>query len=212
MNDATRTQIETAVKTHKVVLFMKGNRRFPQCGFSATVAGILDRLLPGYETFNVLEDPALREGIKEYSQWPTIPQLYIDGEFIGGCDIVKALFASGELAARLGVSDAPRVKPLTAPELKSLRDRGEKLELFDVRTPAERQIASLPETRLLDEAARDYILGLPRDTRLVFHCHHGIRSQRAAEYFLQQGFTNVLNLEGGIDAWSQLVDPSVRRY
>jgi monothiol glutaredoxin len=76
---------------------MKGTRSFPQCGFSATVVQILNQLVPSYETINVLTDPAIREGIKEYAQWPTIPQLYVKGEFIGGCDIVKEMYASGEL-------------------------------------------------------------------------------------------------------------------
>ncbi len=111
MNDQVRTQIETAVKSHKVVLFMKGNRSFPQCGFSATVVSILNQLVPAYETINVLADPALRDGIKEYSQWPTIPQLYVGGEFVGGCDIVKSLHASGELQKLLGVPVKETVPP-----------------------------------------------------------------------------------------------------
>ena len=113
MNDQVRSKIESAVKSNKVVLFMKGNRTFPQCGFSATVVSILNQLVPKYETFNVLEDPALRDGIKEYSQWPTIPQLYVDGEFVGGCDIVKSLHASGELGKLLG---AP-VKEVAPPKI-----------------------------------------------------------------------------------------------
>ena len=306
MNDQVRTQIETAVKSHKVVLFMKGNRSFPQCGFSATVVSILNQLVPAYETINVLADPALRDGIKEYSQWPTIPQLYVGGEFVGGCDIVKSLHASGELQKLLGVpvketvpptivlspsaaqalSDAAsqadggvlrmeanerfqyqlyfgdkaasdvivtsagltihvdpasagrldgtsidfvdgpggagfkivspnepaRVKLLAPKALKAMLDGGEKLELFDVRGPEERQLAAIAGARPLDEAGQRYLMGLSRDALVVFHCHHGGRSQKAAEHFLQQGFKNVYNLEGGIDAWSQTVDPSLRRY
>jgi len=102
MDENVRTQIDDTIKKHKVVLFMKGTRSFPQCGFSATVVGILNQLVPSFATVNVLTDAKVREGIKEYSQWPTIPQLYIDGEFIGGCDIVKALHASGELQKKLG--------------------------------------------------------------------------------------------------------------
>jgi len=102
MNDATRAQIDELVKKNNVVLFMKGSRHFPQCGFSATVTRILDGYLPKYETVNVLSSPEIREGIKEYSSWPTIPQLYIDGKFVGGCDIVKELDQSGELARLLG--------------------------------------------------------------------------------------------------------------
>ena len=93
----TRTRIEEILKSDKVVLFMKGTPEAPQCGFSATVVQILDQLLPEYTTVNVLADPEIREGIKEYASWPTIPQLYVNGEFQGGCDIVRELYASGEL-------------------------------------------------------------------------------------------------------------------
>ena len=85
-------------------------------------------------------------------------------------------------------------------------DRGEPLVLVDVRTPAERAIATIEGARLLDQTCHDALLELDRDTALVFQCHHGIRSQAAAEYFEQAGFSNLYNLEGGIDAWSRLVD------
>jgi monothiol glutaredoxin len=101
MNDSTRARIEGLVKDHPVLLFMKGNRQRPQCGFSATVVQILDTLLPEYRTVNVLEDPEIRDGIKEYSSWPTIPQLYLGGEFQGGCDIVVEMYQSGELQQKL---------------------------------------------------------------------------------------------------------------
>ena len=94
---AIHQKIDDIVKSDKVVLFMKGNRNFPQCGFSATVVQILGGLTDDYTTVNVLEDPDIRQGVKDYAQWPTIPQLYIDGEFVGGCDIVKEMFESGEL-------------------------------------------------------------------------------------------------------------------
>lgn len=97
MNDSTRDRIDQLVKGQRVLLFMKGNRQMPQCGFSAQVVRILDSILPEYQTVNVLEDAEIREGVKEYSQWPTIPQLYVDGEFQGGCDIVTELYQSGEL-------------------------------------------------------------------------------------------------------------------
>jgi monothiol glutaredoxin len=104
MDDETRSRIDDLVKNHRVLLFMKGDRRFPQCGFSATVVQILDSLLPEYTTVNVLEDPAIREGVKEYSSWPTIPQLYVDGEFQGGCDIIREMYETGELQQRLAGS------------------------------------------------------------------------------------------------------------
>jgi monothiol glutaredoxin len=81
------------------MLFMKGTPQFPQCGFSAAVVQILDYLGVDYGAENVLADPAMRQGIKDYSDWPTIPQLYVKGEFVGGCDIVKEMFESGELKA-----------------------------------------------------------------------------------------------------------------
>ena len=99
----TRERIDTLVRENEVLLFMKGDRQAPQCGFSATVVEILDGLLPDYATVDVLADPAVRQGVKEYSSWPTIPQLYVRGEFLGGCDIVRELYATGELAERLGV-------------------------------------------------------------------------------------------------------------
>lgn len=89
--------IEDAVKTNEVMLFMKGTPQFPQCGFSSVVTQVLDYLGVEFSSRNVLEDQSLREGIKEYSNWPTIPQLYVKGEFVGGCDIVKEMFESGEL-------------------------------------------------------------------------------------------------------------------
>jgi len=101
MNDSTRARIDGLVKGHPVMLFMKGNRQRPQCGFSATVVQILDSLLPEYQTVDVLADPEIREGIKEYSSWPTVPQLYVSGEFQGGCDIVIEMYQNGELQEKL---------------------------------------------------------------------------------------------------------------
>ena len=97
MTDAVHAEIDTAVKNNDVVLFMKGTPVFPQCGFSSTVVQILDYLGVEYLTTNVLENQVIREGIKSYSDWPTIPQLYVKGEFVGGCDIVKEMFEQGEL-------------------------------------------------------------------------------------------------------------------
>ena len=301
-----KSQIDGLVQANKVVLFMKGNRHFPQCGFSAQVAKILNELVPKYETVNVLSDPTLREGIKEYSSWPTIPQLYVDGQFVGGCDIVKEMYASGELQKLLGVkvkeveppkitvsekaksalkdasgesaddvlrleisdqfqhelffgskqggdieveaggvrffldratamrasglsidfvdtpdggafklenpNEPPRVRPMRVNELKALFDKGEPVELFDVRTPAERERASIEKSVHLDEKGEKRLLSLDKNARIVFFCHHGQRSRMAAERLLREGWRNVYNLEGGIEAWSTQVDPSVPRY
>jgi monothiol glutaredoxin len=304
LNAALRARFDDLVKTHKVVLFMKGTRRAPACGFSAQVVTILDELLPSYETVDVLSNAEVRDGIKEYSQWPTIPQLYIEGRFVGGCDIVREMHAGGELMKLLGVSDEaeaptiaisaaaakalhkaregegellhleidagyryglffgpreandvavehagltvlmsratarradglsidyvegpggagfkitsphepPKVRELAPTELRAMMDRGEAFELFDVRTPRERAIASIPGATLLDAEVERKIRDLSRTTPLVFHCHHGGRSRSAAEHFLALGFQKVYNLRGGIDAWSETVDPSVARY
>lgn len=304
LNESLRKQISELVAHNRVVLFMKGTRQMPQCGFSAQVVQILDGLVPSYETVDVLRSPKLRDGIKEFSQWPTIPQLFIGGQFIGGCDIVREMNASGELPKLLrtevpepatptiivseaatkalgaaaadaggdslrlkvdanfqydlsfgprepgdievnqngltllldrpsasranGVSlefvDGPsggfkinnpneprKVKQLSAPELKTMLERDE-VTLFDVRPEDERAIARIVAARSLDAAGQKYLLGLDRNTPIAFHCHHGIRSQEAAQQLLREGFRNVYNLKGGIDAWSQSIDPSVPRY
>lgn len=302
-----RSKLESLIASDQVVLFMKGSRSFPQCGFSAAVVQILDSLVPSYSTVNVLADPAVRDGIKAYSDWPTIPQLYVRGEFVGGSDIVRQLHASGELQQKLGALAAPAappaitvtakaaavlkaaladagagdvihlsidgkfehgldvgpreatsvtaesggvtvqldaasarraagvvvdyiegpggqgfkidnpnrpaaVKAIGPTELKALLDAGTVKHLYDVRTPQERATASIAGARLLDDAALAELEQLDKSTPVAFHCHHGGRSQNAAEHFLQQGFKQVYNLAGGIDAWSAQVDPSVPRY
>ncbi|WP_300543081.1 Grx4 family monothiol glutaredoxin [Maricaulis sp.] len=93
--------IKSTIENNDVVLFMKGTPVFPQCGFSSVVARVLDHLQVDFESVNVLEDDGIRQGIKEYSNWPTIPQLYIKGEFVGGCDIVKEMFETGEMQTYL---------------------------------------------------------------------------------------------------------------
>jgi len=90
-------RIQALINNNRVLVFMKGNRAIPMCGFSATVVQVLDRLGATYETVDVLEDSEIREGVKAFSNWPTIPQVYIDGKFIGGCDIVRDMYQRGEL-------------------------------------------------------------------------------------------------------------------
>jgi len=97
----TRTRIEETVAANDVVLFMKGTALFPQCGFSSRAVSILDHLGVAFETVDVLQDPEIRQGIKEYSDWPTVPQLYVKGEFIGGSDIMMEMFEAGELQTLL---------------------------------------------------------------------------------------------------------------
>ena len=304
ISDALRSRISGLVTQQPVVLFMKGTRRSPQCGFSAQVVQILDELVPEYETIDVLSSAELRDGIKEFSQWPTIPQLFVNGEFVGGCDIVRALKESGELGALLSVPSAPPrlpsihisaaalaafrgalgdaegevlhleidgkfqndlyfapraentlevvvdglnlyldresarradglridfvegassgfkienpnqppvVKQLSPAETKALLDQGG-VQVFDVRPEHERALASIPSARPLDQAGQAYLFALDRNTPIAFLCHHGMRSQSAAEQILGEGFRNVYNIRGGIHAWSESVDPSVPRY
>ena len=308
LDDAVRQEIQSTIEANEVVLFMKGDRRSPQCGFSATVIGILDSILTDYHTVDVLSAPHIRDGIKDLSSWPTIPQLYVKGEFVGGCDIVQEMIGSGELYEALGlepveviqpkiqISDtaaaalaqaasehggagrelhlsvdatfqshlsiapqtpadveaitssgltllldpisasradgitidvadtpngqafkvdnpnAPRVQSMSVGQLKALIDAGAPIELLDVRTPEERAIAAIPGAVLLNESEAARIESLPRDTMLVLHCHHGGRSAQAAEQFVSLGFVEVHNVVGGIEAWSQEIDPDVPRY
>ena len=100
--DPVKERIESDLKTNDVVLYMKGTPVFPQCGFSAAVVQVLTHMGVKFKGINVLEDPSIRQGIKDFSNWPTIPQLYVKGEFVGGCDIVREMFQSGELQALLG--------------------------------------------------------------------------------------------------------------
>ncbi|MBW2508192.1 MAG: Grx4 family monothiol glutaredoxin [Deltaproteobacteria bacterium] len=101
MEETLRDRIQGIIDSNEVVLFMKGTKHFPQCGFSATVVEVLRRSGSEFQDVNVLEDPAIRQGIKEFANWPTIPQLYVRGQFIGGCDIVREMYENGELGALL---------------------------------------------------------------------------------------------------------------
>ena len=97
MTTDVQASIDEAVKSNDVLLFMKGTPTFPQCGFSSVVVQVLDLIGASYQAVNVLDDMDVREGIKAYSDWPTIPQLYVKGEFVGGCDIIKEMYETGEL-------------------------------------------------------------------------------------------------------------------
>ena len=306
LDSNTREKIDSLIQSSDVMLFMKGNREAPQCGFSATVVRILDTLVPDYDTADVLQDADIRNGIKTYSSWPTIPQLYVRGEFIGGCDIIQELFGSGELHEKLGVDtgdtsapelaispaavdelakalaggapgqvlhlsidarfqnglslgpeapgdisvqagglelfmdritagrangltidvadtaqgrgfaidnpNAPQVNQMTVADLKAAMDNGGAFELLDVRTPEERALASLDGSNLLGQDEAQRVNGLPKNTMLVFYCHHGDRSQQAAEHFAARGFKNVHNVVGGIQSWSEDIDSNVPQY
>jgi monothiol glutaredoxin len=110
MIDAVHERIEREIDEHDVVLFMKGTPVFPQCGFSNLVVQVLSHLGVKFRGIDVLSDPTLRQGIKDFSDWPTVPQLYVKGEFVGGCDIIREMFQTGELAQLMttrGVKTAP---------------------------------------------------------------------------------------------------------
>ena len=119
---------------------------------------------------------------------------------------------SGTVSDHSPAQEHPPIRQLSASELAALLASGAAVELVDVRTEHERAIAMIAGSRLLDQAYHDALMLRDRDTALVFQCHHGIRSQHAAEYFQKQGFRNLSNLQGGIDAWSVFVDASVPRY
>jgi monothiol glutaredoxin len=101
MTEALKSRIESTIRKQRVMLFMKGSPSMPQCGFSAAVVGVLKEIGVTFDSHNILADPEIREGLKEYSSWPTFPQLYVDGKLVGGSDIVRAMHARGELAPLL---------------------------------------------------------------------------------------------------------------
>ena len=104
MDPSTRQRIETLVASSPVVVFMKGKKLMPQCGFSNNVCQILNALAVPFETFDVLSDPEVRQGIKEFSDWPTIPQVYVQGQFMGGSDILIEMYNSGELLEKITIA------------------------------------------------------------------------------------------------------------
>lgn len=305
MDPTVKAQIEKAISDNEILLFMKGTRQSPSCGFSARTVEVLETLTTTFATVDVLSHPEVREAIKEYSSWPTIPQLYVRGKFVGGADIIGEMYESGELHDVLGVAKAgaetpkltltkaaesafrgflgdsdevilleidrdfqpalsigpepptamvaeasglriamdrlsatrangisidyvetpdgtafkvdnpnepPKVKPLSVQALKEKMDRNDPLHLIDVRRPDEWERAKIAGARLLDADLMDELQALPKSTVIVFQCHHGHRSQRVAEQMLERGFREIYNLTGGIEAWSQEIDPSVPRY
>ena len=107
MSDPVFARIQSDISSNKVMLYMKGNAMFPQCGFSARVVQILTHIGVPFQTANVLEEPSLREGVKQFSSWPTVPQLYVDGEFVGGCDIVTEMYQTGELETLMKEKGVP---------------------------------------------------------------------------------------------------------
>ena len=305
LDTRTRERIETVLHEHPVVLFMKGDRAQPMCGFSMAATNTLNELLPEYHTVNVLDDAEMRQGIKLYGDWPTIPQLYVKGELVGGADIIQQMYSSGELHALFGLPAPDRTPPeitITDAAAQAIRNgtanaedvalhleigpdhsagfqlapsgdhdiiaranglevhfdpasaqrargividwvstvRGEGLSLkfpgaqsvkslsvqqlqtrlnagditlIDTRPAAARaQAAPLASARVLDDEGYESLAALPKDTALAFICHHGSSSKVTAERFAAHGFSDVSNIDGGMDAWSVEIDHSVPRY
>lgn len=307
LDPAVRSRIDALLQGNRVVLFMKGVPGAPQCGFSAKATGILDGLGVPYQGVNVLADHDIREGIKVYGNWPTIPQLYVGGELVGGSDIIEGMLNSGELhslldvpppdrsvpqititppaadAIRSAMADAdptlalhlaidarynaqfalkpaqgneivaqaegirilfdlasgPRAKGIVIDWVEDVRGAGltirnpnapatiksisvqdlhdriiaGSIDVIDVRPAHARAVAPFPQPHdVLDEDSRERLEALPKDLPIAFLCHHGVSSRQAAEHFRSLGFHDLYNVEGGIDAWSQHVDPSVPRY
>lgn len=301
---STQDRIEQMVRSERVFLFMKGSPVQPRCGFSAQTVEALNSVVPRFGSFDVLSDEEIRNGIKAYANWPTIPQLYIDGEFVGGCDIVLDMFNSGELHDTLGLPRPARVQPtitisdkaaaairssmeagdevlhlridgkfnhqfmlkpasggeitaasngivlhmdltsatradglkidwvdalqgsglridnpnaprpirqMAVHELKAAMDAGTAPMIIDVRPAADRARAALVGSRSWEEE-RAVLEALPKATPLAFLCHFGNSSQQAAEHFRTLGFTDLANVQGGIDAWARTVDRSVAVY
>ena len=307
LDPALRSRIDTLLHSNRVVLFMKGEPRAPKCGFSAKAVGALSSLGIDFAHVDVLADPEIREGIKQYGDWPTIPQLYVGGDLVGGSDIIEQMVNSGELQSLLGIAAPDRtppqitITPAAAAMLReSLADAGEgyalqveidarfetrlqlaacaeraiaaesegvraqfdlasarraqglridwvddergrgltidnpnappkvqplsptqareraaagTVTLVDVRPPDERAQAAINEPfSVFDDGGSTRLEALPKDTPLAFLCHHGGRSARAAEHFRGLGFTQVFNVEGGIEAWALDADTHVARY
>lgn len=303
METEIRDRIDAILAAHPVVLFMKGDRQQPLCGFSAATSAVLNDLLDDYFTVDVLADPEIRQGIKEYGDWPTIPQLYVKGELVGGADIVKQMYASGELQQLFGLPEPDRSVPeisitdaaaehivphLPAPEegvlhlkidrelragfalevagehdivaesngvavhldpgsaqrahgvvidwvkseageglalnfpgsvksmsvqtLQQRLNRGD-ITLIDVRPAAQRALAAINGAVILEDVgAKELTTTLPKDAAIAFICHVGNSSRKAAQGFAALGFTDIWNVEGGIEAWATDIDPSVPRY
>jgi monothiol glutaredoxin len=305
LDPALKSRLDALVHGHRVVLFMKGTRSQPRCGFSAAAVGALDAVIDDYVDVDVLADPEIRDGIKAYGNWPTIPQLYVEGELVGGSDIILQLVNTGELHRTLGVPEPDRTPPaitITGPAAEAIRgaleDAGEDtlhlaidasfraqftlkpraaheiraeasgiaidmdlataqrarglvidwvetptgsglsirnpnapapvramtvqelrdaltagaVTVLDVRPPEDRARAPFPQATVLDQGTLAALAGWPKDRPLAFLCHHGNSSRAAAEHFRELGFTNLANVEGGIEAWSREIDPAVPRY
>ena len=289
MTEELRTKLQGMVDSHDIVLFMKGNRQQPQCGFSARVVSILEELEIDYQTYNVFSDPDIRSGMKDFSQWPTFPQLYINQEFVGGCDLVTEMMQSGELPGMLGVTledvepptihcspnilnlfkeslathgggihldvtknfqydifigpknngqvetnvdgvpffmsrgsakrangisldfkdgdnggvlidnpNEPKAQDITVTDIESWLKDNPSAKVYQIGVGADNL---LPFATIFDASAQQEIERLDKAHPIAFMCMMGIRSQQAAQNFALQGYTNVYNIVGGLNAW-----------
>ena len=306
-NSAVHRQISSILASNPVVLFMKGTPEQPRCGFSAKSADVLNNLVPGFVGVDVLNDDEIRQGIKTYGNWPTIPQLYVKGELVGGSDIIMQLYNTGELhqllgvaapdrsapeifisaeaatAIRAGMADEPslglhlridgrwqasfqlaaiegheikavaedlnvymdvqtaqRAKGLRIDWIDSLQGSGLSITnpnapsavkpmsvsalvaalksarpplVIDVRPEHDRLRAPFPlPSKVLEGNTLAVLEALDKSQPLAFLCHFGNSSKQAAEHFRGLGFTEIFNVEGGIDAYAREIDASVVRY
>ena len=218
-----QSQIEQMLNDNPVFLFMKGTPESPQCGFSGKVTNILNAWKVPFESFNVLADESIRQGIKDYANWQTIPQLYINKEFVGGSDVVEEISNNGELGELLNeafpeMKITPPPPPAEAQEVNALEasvimKENPNISLLDVRSPQERETACLENSVLLDQELVEEMLDKwDKDTAMMFICHTGQRSRQAAQYFAAQGFQKVYNISDGIHGWSSSVDSSIPTY
>jgi len=212
----TQNKIKEMVENSPVFLFMKGSPSQPQCGFSAKATHLLHNWGVPFKFFNVFSDEKIRQGIKVFAQWPTIPQLFIKSEFVGGLDIINEMAKNGDLQNLLQETfpqksfsvpsgDFPEVQSISVGDAQKLLAQA-KVQFLDVRTPKEHEITHIKGSTLVSQDLADEILsGWDRDTTLVCYCHHGQRSQEAAEFFAYHGFKTIYNLEGGIHNWPDSV-------
>ena len=218
-----QSQIEQMLNENPVFLFMKGTPESPQCGFSGKVTNILNAWKVPFKSFNVLADESIRQGIKDYANWQTIPQLYINKEFVGGSDVVEEISNNGELGELLNeafpeMKITPPPPPAEAQEVNALEasvimKENPNISLLDVRSPQERETACLENSVLLDQELVEEMLDKwDKDTAMMFICHTGQRSRQAAQYFAAQGFQKVYNISDGIHGWSSSVDSSIHAY
>ncbi|MBS1255086.1 MAG: Glutaredoxin 4 [Deltaproteobacteria bacterium] len=216
-------RIEQMLSGSPVFLFMKGTPESPQCGFSYKVTDILKSWKVPFQSFDVLSDESIRQGIKDYANWPTIPQLYINKEFVGGSDIVDEMSRNGELGDLLKdafpdkeITPPPppaEVQEVAASEAAAILKGNPEIRLLDVRSPQEREAACIDNSVLLDQELVEEMLGSwDPESPMMFYCHMGERSRRAAQYFTAQGFQQVYNISDGISGWSSSVDSSIPQY